>query len=350
QVRTIFVLGFPPDVKERELQNLLRWWPGYEASQMNFKGDQPMGFALFSTASMAMAARDALQASNLVFDADAKSVLRAEMAKKNLYVKRGNFCDMSAHDFLFTVSGVTGINAEGTAYDHSKRMRTGGECTPAYPPPFAPPPPPAWPPQGYMAPAPYDPYGSYPVAQVPPPVPPPAPVAPAGYAPVQQNTKDNPPCNTLFIGNLGEATSEAELRGLFSRQCLCSQPGFRQMKVLRQGRSTVCFIEFVDVNTAMAVHTNLQGAVLSTSDRGGMRIQYPFFGFFVCLFLRLWLNFLDSLSTYSKNPYGRKKEGPSGQLDGIPPPGVSSPTLTTLSTMTNGATDRNSVTSETSTA
>ncbi|XP_024516969.1 cell wall integrity protein scw1 isoform X2 [Selaginella moellendorffii] len=302
EVRTIFVLGFPPDVKERELQNLLRWWPGYEASQMNFKGDQPMGFALFSTASMAMAARDALQ--NLVFDADAKSVLRAEMAKKNLYVKRG----------------VTGINAEGTAYDHSKRMRTGGECTPAYPPPFAPPPPPAWPPQGYMAPAPYDPYGSYPVAQVPPPVPPPAPVAPAGYAPVQ-NTKDNPPCNTLFIGNLGEATSEAELRGLFS-----SQPGFRQMKVLRQGRSTVCFIEFVDVNTAMAVHTNLQGAVLSTSDRGGMRIQY------------------------SKNPYGRKKEGPSGQLDGIPPPGVSSPTLTTLSTMTNGATDRNSVTSETSTA
>jgi hypothetical protein len=61
QVRTIFVFGFPPDVKERELQNLLRWWPGYEASQMNFKCDQPMGFALFSTAAMAMAARDALQ-------------------------------------------------------------------------------------------------------------------------------------------------------------------------------------------------------------------------------------------------------------------------------------------------
>jgi hypothetical protein len=30
-----------------------------------------------------------------------------------------------------------------------------------------------------------------------------------------------------------------------------------------------------DVNTAMTVHSNLQGAVLSTSDRGGMRIQYP---------------------------------------------------------------------------
>ncbi|MCO5581210.1 hypothetical protein L7F22_035088 [Adiantum nelumboides] len=87
QVRTIFVLGFPPDVKERELQNLLRWWPGYEASQMNFKGEQPMGFALFSSAVMALSARDALQ--NLVFDPDTNSVLRAEMAKKNLYVKRG---------------------------------------------------------------------------------------------------------------------------------------------------------------------------------------------------------------------------------------------------------------------
>lgn len=31
-----------------------------------------------------------------------------------------------------------------------------------------------------------------------------------------QNTKDNPPCNTLFIGNLGENVNEEELRGLFS--------------------------------------------------------------------------------------------------------------------------------------
>lgn len=31
-----------------------------------------------------------------------------------------------------------------------------------------------------------------------------------------QNTKDNPPCNTLFIGNLGENINEEEVRGLFS--------------------------------------------------------------------------------------------------------------------------------------
>uniref|UniRef100_A0A0C9SA94 TSA: Wollemia nobilis Ref_Wollemi_Transcript_4376_1943 transcribed RNA sequence n=1 Tax=Wollemia nobilis TaxID=56998 RepID=A0A0C9SA94_9CONI len=276
EVRTIFVLGFPRDVKERELQNLLRWWPGYEASQINFKGGQALGFALFSTPQFAMQARDALQ--NLVFDAEKNSILRAEMAKKNLYVKRG----------------VPGVASDANSFDQSKRMRTGGDYNPAaYPAPgtYVPQPASLWGPQGYMAPpgAQYDPYGGYPVPQV---QPVPMPVAPAGYAPVQ-NMKDNPPCNTLFIGNLGENTSEAELRGLFS-----GQPGFKQMKVLRQGRSTVCFIEFEDLNSALAVHNNLQGAVLTSSDRGGMRIQY------------------------SKNPYGRKKDGngPSQHaVDGVAP-------------------------------
>eukprot|EP00249_Psilotum_nudum_P007051 c20272_g1_i1 orf=522-1514(+) len=266
EVRTIFVLGFPRDVKERELQNLLRWWPGYEASQLTFKGDQPMGFALFSTAATAVAACDALQ--NLVFDAETNSVLRAEMAKKNLYVKRG----------------VTGITTDIPSLDQSKRMRTGGDFNPnayAVPGVFVPAAPPIWGPQGYVSSVTsYDPYGRFSMPAVQPvgqsAV---SAIAPAGYAPVQ-NIKDNPPCNTLFIGNLGEATTEAELRGIFS-----SRPGFRQMKVLRQGKSTVCFIEFLDVNNAMAVHNSLQGALLSSSDRGGIRIQY------------------------SKNPFGKKKEG-----------------------------------------
>ncbi|XP_010259754.1 PREDICTED: cell wall integrity protein scw1 [Nelumbo nucifera] len=261
EVRTIFISGLPEDVKERELQNLLRWLPGYEASQVNYKGEQPMGFALFSTAQLAMAAKDALQ--DMVFDAESKSVLHTEMAKKNLFVKRG-------------------VVADSSSFDQSKRLRTGGDYTHTgypSPSPFHPPPPPVWGPQGYMAPAPppYDPYGGYPVPPVPMPTPAPVP-APSGYAPVQ-NTKDNPPCNTLFIGNLGENVIEEELRNLFS-----VQPGFKQMKVLRQERNTVCFIEFDDVNSATNVHHNLQGAVIPSSGRGGMRIQY------------------------SKNPFGRRKD------------------------------------------
>ncbi|KAL6972038.1 hypothetical protein U1Q18_031721 [Sarracenia purpurea var. burkii] len=104
EVRTIFISGLPEDVKERELQNLQRWLPGFEASQVNFKGEHPMGFALFST-QFAIAAKDALQ--DLVFNAESKSMLHTEMTKKNLFIKRG-------------------IVADSNAYDQSKRMRTGG--------------------------------------------------------------------------------------------------------------------------------------------------------------------------------------------------------------------------------
>ncbi|OAY82399.1 RNA-binding protein with multiple splicing 2 [Ananas comosus] len=231
EVRTIFITGLPADVKERELHNLLRWLPGFEASQINFKGEQPMGFALFSTVQYAVAAKDALQ--DLVFDSETKSALHTEMAKKNLFVKRG-------------------VSTDPNPIDQSKRLRTGGDYgNTGYqaPPLFHQSPTPVWGTSSYMAPPPPYPYGGY---------------------PVPPNTKDNPPCNTLFIGNLGENVIEDELRSLFS-----VQPGYKQMKVLRQERNTVCFIEFDDMNTAAAVHHNLQGAVIPSSGRGGMRIQYP---------------------------------------------------------------------------
>lgn len=278
ELRTIFISGLPLDVKERELQNSLRWLPGYEASQVNFKGELPMGFALFTTPQHAIAAKDALQ--GMVFDAESKSVLHTEMAKKNLFVKRG-------------------IVADSNSYDQSKRMRTGGDYThTAYSTsPFHPTPPAVWAPHGYMAPPPppYNPYAGY-VSPVPMPPPPPVPApAPSSYLPVQ-NTKDNPPCNTLFIGNLGENINEDELKGLFS-----VQPGYKQMKVLRQERHTVCFIEFEDVNCATNVHHSLQGAVIPSSGSVGMRIQY------------------------SKNPFGRRKDfahvgSSSPNVNGGPPP------------------------------
>eukprot|EP00850_Spirogloea_muscicola_P018230 SM000165S02191 [mRNA] locus=s165:73145:75570:- [translate_table: standard] len=235
EVRTIIVLGFPVDVKVRELQNLLRWWPGYESSQINFKGDQPMGFALFSTTASAMAARNALQ--NLIFDAKSQSVLRAEMAKKNLFVKRG-VSDLPSYD---------GIKPNGR-----------GESVLMFPPYALPPatpttlmamhclpwPPPSYPPPNCL----FDPYlqaqSSYTSSMTS------MATSPSGYAPVQ-NTKDNPPCNTLFIGNLGESTNEAEIRGLFE-----NQPSFRQMKILRQHNGPICFVEFAVSASTCALTSN----------------------------------------------------------------------------------------------
>ncbi|GFH20054.1 cell wall integrity protein scw1, partial [Haematococcus lacustris] len=105
---------------------------------------------------------------------------------------------------------------------------------------------------------------------------------------------DNPPCNTLFVGNLSETVSEAELHAIFG-----NQPGFCQLKVVR-GRNTTAFVEYDSIPSAMAVHDGpQQNAILaSNADRGGIRIQY------------------------SRNPFGRKRDyaGANG------PPPATAPT------------------------
>jgi hypothetical protein len=241
-VRTIFLTGFPDDLKEREVNNLLRFLPGYEASQMHFKNNQAQAFALFNNGGAARAAVGQLH--NLVFDGEIS--LRCEVARKNMYLKD----------------------------DHtSKRGRFEGGTAPGG--------------HSYGAPAAADPYAAAPVAAA-------APSGPRQYAPVT-NTKDNPPCNTLFIGNLGDVVSEAELRGVFA-----GLPGFRQLKLIRGARSVTCFVEFADLPSAMACHNNQQGLVLQSSDRGGMRIQY------------------------SKNPFGKKRDS-DGSLISTPPAGYGAP-------------------------
>lgn len=227
ELRTLFLTGFPADVKERELNNLLRFLPGYEASQLHVAGAksaQAQGFALFDSGASAQNALRSI--SNLVFEEG--TVLRCEMARKNMYIKDDSSTKRSRYDGQFASYG--GASA-------------------------------------YAAPAPY--YGGGAAAASP---------QPQGYQAIS-NTKDNPPCNTLFIGNLGDATDENELRQIFG-----GLAGFRQIKLNRGGRGITCFVEFSDVASAMAVHQSQQGAVLQSSDRGGIRIQY------------------------SKNPFGKKRD------------------------------------------
>ena len=67
------------------------------------------------------------------------------------------------------------------------------------------------------------------------------------------NTKDNPPCSTLFVGNLGDQVSEQELAQLFG-----AQPGFVTLKVVRNAKSATAFVDFADLAAAMAVHDSQQ--------------------------------------------------------------------------------------------
>ncbi|KAJ8311549.1 hypothetical protein KUTeg_010904 [Tegillarca granosa] len=79
----------------------------------------------------------------------------------------------------------------------------------------------------------------------------------------------NAPCSTLFVANLGQFSSEQELKDLFS-----SFQGFSRLRMHNKGGSPVAFVEFQDVRQAMEAMNRLQGFVLLSSDRGGIRIEF----------------------------------------------------------------------------
>ncbi|CCG81406.1 Cell wall integrity protein scw1 [Taphrina deformans PYCC 5710] len=88
--------------------------------------------------------------------------------------------------------------------------------------------------------------------------------------PVNTNPADqNPPCNTLYVGNLPLATTEEELKSLFSRQ-----PGYRRLCYRTKSNGPMCFVEFEDVHYAINSLKLLQGVVLSSSIKGGIRLSF----------------------------------------------------------------------------
>lgn len=79
----------------------------------------------------------------------------------------------------------------------------------------------------------------------------------------------NPPCNTLYVGNLPPDTSENELKGLFSQQ-----PGYRRLCFRTKQNGPMCFVEFEDEKLAGRALSELYGVALSNSVKGGIRLSY----------------------------------------------------------------------------
>lgn len=79
----------------------------------------------------------------------------------------------------------------------------------------------------------------------------------------------NPPCNTLYVGNLPANTSEDELRSLFSK---CQ--AFKRMSFRNKAQGPMCFVEFEDVQYATQAMNELQGHCLSNSIKGGIRLSF----------------------------------------------------------------------------
>lgn len=82
---------------------------------------------------------------------------------------------------------------------------------------------------------------------------------------------ENPPCNTLYVGNLPPNAAEEELRELFA-----PFPGFKRMSFKEKPAPAgpMCFVEFESVQAATTAMTALYGTMLSSSTKGGIRLSY----------------------------------------------------------------------------
>ncbi|KAK5945055.1 cell cycle RNA binding protein whi3 [Knufia obscura] len=79
----------------------------------------------------------------------------------------------------------------------------------------------------------------------------------------------NPPCNTLYVGNLPMDTSEDELKAMFSKQ-----RGYKRLCFRTKQNGPMCFVEFEDVSFATKALNDLYGAQLHNSIKGGIRLSF----------------------------------------------------------------------------
>ncbi|SCU96449.1 LAME_0F16292g1_1 [Lachancea meyersii CBS 8951] len=89
----------------------------------------------------------------------------------------------------------------------------------------------------------------------------------------------NPPCNTLYVGNLPPDATEHELRQLFSTQKGFRRLSFRNKNTNGNGHGPMCFVEFEDVAHATRALAELYGRQLPRSstqhnNKGGIRLSF----------------------------------------------------------------------------
>lgn len=88
------------------------------------------------------------------------------------------------------------------------------------------------------------------------------------YPPVNP-ADQNPPCNTLYVGNLPMDTSEDELKTIFSKQ-----RGYKRLCFRTKANGPMCFVEFEDTSFATKALNELYGQPLHNSVKGGIRLSF----------------------------------------------------------------------------
>lgn len=209
-----------------------------------------------------------------------------------------------------TAIGQTSVNSL------ANRMQTGLSISPSAIPDRTIPPHPHQPMHGinHLSPSVTSPTISYPAPQHPHPNRQP-------YFPMPPNSNpadQNPPCNTLYVGNLPMNTSEDELKALFAQE-----RGYKRLCFRTKANGPMCFVEFENVECAARTLSKLHGHPLSNSVKGGVRLSF------------------------SKNPLG-VRNGQQTSVNGMsngfgggpvpPPPGLGQPnTMNIPPTIPHGA-------------
>lgn len=355
EITTIFVVGFPDDMAEREFSNMFTFCPGFEAAALKIPitsdvddimsaKKQIIGFAKFRSVEEAMHARDVLGGRKV--DSERGCALKAEMAKKNLHTKRvlsnsdanklynintsfrrrpsvpdstgmdQSYYKPSSAEYSPNFDQSSNFSGEFFPQSYSNQfiedMTTGNDAFD----PFAP----AHPALDCDIPntnnsneAFYNTESISPAAEefgdsakLPPLFGSTKPSRgfssvlynsdtllskslssmnmadfPAGaesfsrsnsfsYSPpVHPGADQNPPCNTLYVGNLPNDSCEDELRHLFQ---LC--PGYKRLSFKTRSNGPMCFVEFENVHYATQALFQLYGNYLSNSTKGGIRLSY----------------------------------------------------------------------------
>lgn len=304
EISTIFVVGFPPDMKEREFQNIFMFASGFEGASLKIpeqcslevpcatdrsgeesssgsfdasmqlggltgvqgKGSaafrqQIIGFARFQRRQDALAARDHLN--GRCIDPERSCVLKVEMAKKNLFIAPRkasiHVCSAGRDEFNLANEASDDPIIPLMRTTRSLSLSIPGNPAPidiSHPGALFPKGPEKSPVESLKQPSFISNAGrSFSLAN--------------GTANPMYILGENPPCNTLYVGNLPLNADVNELQQLF-------QPcdGFRRLSYKTKPNGPMCFVEFEDIPCARKAMDSLYGTLLSSSTKGGIRLSY----------------------------------------------------------------------------
>lgn len=139
------------------------------------------------------------------------------------------------------------------------------------------------------------------------------------YPPVNP-ADQNPPCNTLYVGNLPIDTSEDELKAVFSKQ-----RGYKRLCFRTKQNGPMCFVEFEDVSFATKALNELYGHPLHNSVKGGIRLSFSKNPLGVRSGQTNGMGANPAMNPHAMAPgYGMASGAGFSSVSG-PPPGLSSP-------------------------